>query len=258
MANNQSGVNAHTIVANGRITVPSGRNLLNESTRTLMPSQGALAYGEDTILLYYGDDTDWLLLAAGGIGPTGPTGPNNGVTGATGASITGPTGSAGIGITGPTGGAGQSITGPTGSAGIGITGPTGSAGVISNFANFYALMPGDNSATIAPGTAISFPELGPTSATTITSVSATQIQLASIGTYFVSWQASITEAGQLQLALNGAGIASTVVGRATGTSQIVGSTMITTSTTNSLLTVINPAGNSTALTMTVIAGGTHQ
>ena len=87
MANNQSGVNAHTIVANGRITVPSGRNLLNESTRTLMPSQGALAYGEDTILLYYGDDTDWLLLAAGGIGPTGPTGPNNGVTGATGIAL---------------------------------------------------------------------------------------------------------------------------------------------------------------------------
>lgn len=255
MANNQSGVNAHTIVANGRITVPSGRNLLNESTRTLMPSQGALAYGEDTILLYYGDDTDWLLLAAGGIGPTGPTGPNNGVTGATGASITGPTGSAGIGITGPTGGAGQSITGPTGSAGIGITGPTGPSSVTSNFANFFALMPGDNAATIAVGAAVQFPQNGPTSATTITRSSVTQIQLATIGTYMVSWQASVTEAGQLQLAINGTGLPDTVVGRATGTSQIVGSTMITTSTINSLLTVINPVGNSTALTITPIAGG---
>ncbi len=49
----------------------------------------------------------------------------------------------------------------------------------------------------------------------------------------------------------------TLVGRATGTSQIVGHTMINTILPNSLLSIINPSGNSTALTVTTIAGGTH-
>jgi len=52
-------------------------------------------------------------------------------------------------------------------------------------------------------------------------------------------------------------LAYTVVGRATGTSQLVGTTLITTTKTNSILTVRNPAGNSTALTITPQAGGTR-
>ena len=68
---------------------------------------------------------------------------------------------------------------------------------------------------------------------------------------------SIDEAGQLILTLNGDDLAYTVVGRATGTSQIVGMAIVNTSTVNSLLTVRNSAGNSTALTITPIAGGTR-
>ncbi|MPM69114.1 hypothetical protein SDC9_116058 [bioreactor metagenome] len=71
----------------------------------------------------------------------------------------------------------------------------------------------------------------------------------------------MTEAGQLILTLDSGGgavdLAYTVVGRATGTSQIVGTALVNTSVVNSILTVRNPAGNSTALTITPIAGGTR-
>jgi len=69
------------------------------------------------------------------------------------------------------------------------------------------------------------------------------------------FQASISEAGQLVLTLNGTELTYTVVGRATGTSQIVGMYFVTTSSVNSLLTVRNPTGNPAALTMTPVAGG---
>ncbi|MDF2596165.1 MAG: collagen triple helix repeat protein, partial [Clostridia bacterium] len=48
-----------------------------------------------------------------------------------------------------------------------------------------------------------------------------------------------------------------VVGRATGTSQIVGMALVETSAINSILTVRNPAGNPAALTITPLAGGTR-
>ena len=68
----------------------------------------------------------------------------------------------------------------------------------------------------------------------------------------------VSEAGQLILTLNGADLAYTVVGRATGTSDIiVGLSIITTTAVNSTLTVRNPAGNATALTFTPLAGGTR-
>lgn len=71
------------------------------------------------------------------------------------------------------------------------------------------------------------------------------------------FQVNVGEAGQLLLTLDGASLAYTVVGRATGTSQIVGMAIVTTSTINSVLTVRNPADNSTALTITPLAGGTQ-
>ena len=61
----------------------------------------------------------------------------------------------------------------------------------------------------------------------------------------------------MELKLNGDPLAYTVVERATGTSQIVGLAILTTTTINSVLTVRNPADNSTALTITPLAGGTQ-
>jgi hypothetical protein len=117
-------------------------------------------------------------------------------------------------------------------------------------------MPLDNAATVAPGTAVSFPNSGPQSGS-ITNLSASTFQLADIGTYRVTFTVSVTEPGQLELTLNGTPIAYTVVGRATGTSQIVGDSLVTVAATNSVLAVENPSSESTALTVTPLAGGTE-
>lgn len=127
---------------------------------------------------------------------------------------------------------------------------------ITTFAEFYALMPGDNSATVAAGSPVEFPQDGPSNGI-VTRTSATQFNIPAIGIYLVHWQVSVEEAGQLILQINGSDIASSVVGRATGTSQIVGNTMITTTETNSVLRVVNPSGNPVALTITPTAGGTR-
>ena len=122
------------------------------------------------------------------------------------------------------------------------------------YSNFYALMGPDNSSTVAVNTPIFFPQNGPTNGAA-TSLGAGLFNLPTVGCYEVDWVASITEAGQLSLAIGGISLPATVVGRAALVSQIVGHTLITTSAPNSVLSVINAPGNSTALTMTVIAGG---
>lgn len=195
--------------------------------------------------------------AAGAIGPPGPNG-NTGAAGAIGPSgSTGNTGATGaIGPPGPNGNTGA--TGPAGN--IGPTGATGAAGVggLIAFSDFFGLMPPDNAATVAVGADVSFPQDGPISpGAAIARIGASSFSLSAIGTYQVTFQVSVSEAGQLDLTLNSAELAYTVVGRATGTSQIVGVFLVTTTVTNSVLTVRNPAGNSTALTITPLAGGTN-
>jgi len=150
-------------------------------------------------------------------------------------------------------------TGPTGPSGgpIGHTGPQGEPGDTLDFADFYALMPPDNSATVAPGTDVSFPQDGPNSGTGISRINASSFNLSEIGTYQILFQVSVSEAGQLILTLNGLDLEYTVVGRATGTSQIIGMAIVTTSSVDSVLTVRNPAGNAVALTITPLAGGTR-
>lgn len=121
----------------------------------------------------------------------------------------------------------------------GPQGPQGPAGGILGYADFYALMPPDNSATVAPGT------------------DASSFNLTEIGTYQVLFQVSVTEAAQLILTLNGADLDYTVVGRATGVSQITGIAIVETTSVDSILTVRNPAGNASAITITPLAGGTR-
>ncbi|MBQ8395084.1 MAG: collagen-like protein [Clostridia bacterium] len=194
----------------------------------------------------------------GETGPVGPAGPQ-GIQGETGP--VGPAGPQGIqGETGPVGPAGpqgiQGETGPVGPAGPqGIQGETGPAGGVLSFADFYALMPPDNAATVAPGTDVSFPQDGPNSGADITRLGADSFELGPIGTYQILFQVSVTEAGQLILTLNGEDLPYTVAGRATGTSQIVGMALVETTTENSVLTVRNPEGTAAALTITPLAGG---
>ncbi|MBO4854358.1 MAG: collagen-like protein [Oscillospiraceae bacterium] len=190
----------------------------------------------------------------GATGPVGPQGP---------AGETGPAGPQGpIGATGPTGPQGPAgATGPVGPQGpvgeTGPTGPQGSAGGVLNYADFYALMPPDNAATVAPGTDVSFPQNGPNSGAGIARTGASSFNLSLIGVYQILFEVSVDEAGQLLLTLNGADLAYTVVGRATGASQIVGMAIIETTTVDSILTVRNPAGSAAALTITPLAGGTR-
>lgn len=196
-------------------------------------------------------------------GPMGPQGPQGvpgprGPQGAQGPQgpqgNPGPRGLQGLtGATGPQGPQGpQGLTGPTGA-----TGPAGAPGGVLGFADFYALMPGDNAATVAPGTDVSFPQDGANSATGIIRTSASSFTLSQAGTYQVLFNIPVTEPGQLVLTLNGADVESTVVGRATGTTDIIGMSIITTTQANSVLTVRNPAGNAETLTITPLAGGTR-
>ncbi|MBA2368517.1 MAG: collagen-like protein [Candidatus Protochlamydia sp.] len=150
--------------------------------------------------------------------------------------------------------------GPVGQPGpAGPIGPSGLGGII-DFADFFALMPPDNATTVAVGGDVDFPQDGPSSGSgliTRSGISIDSFNLAEIGIYQVFFQVSATEAGQLILTLNGAELPYTVVGRATGTSQIIGMALVETTVSNSILTVRNPAGNSTALTITPFAGGTR-
>ena len=197
----------------------------------------------------------------GETGPVGPAGPQ-GIQGEVGP--VGPAGPQGIqGEVGPVGPAGpqgiqgiQGETGPVGPEGPqGIQGEQGPAGGVLSFADFYALMPPDNAATVAAGTDVSFPQDGPNSGTDITRLGADSFQLGPIGTYQIFFEVSVTEAGQLILTLNGADLPYTVVGRATGTSQIIGMALVETTAENSVLTVRNPEGTAEALTITPLAGG---
>jgi hypothetical protein len=126
-------------------------------------------------------------------------------------------------------------------------------------------MPPDNAATVGAGIAVQFPENGPSSGVIARRsgsgyTEATEFVLPSIGTYSVSFSVSVNEPGQLAVALNsGSGMVElpyTVYGRATGTSQIAGDALVTTTAAGSTVEVRNPAGNTPALTITPLAGGT--
>ena len=195
----------------------------------------------------------------GEVGPQGPQGLQGEV---------GPQGPQGLqGEAGPQGPQGlQGEVGPQGPQGLqgevgpqgpqGLQGLQGEPGGVLSYADFYALMPPDNAATVALGADVSFPQNGPIANTNITRTSDSSFTLINAGAYQVLFEVSVDEPGQLVLTLNGAELPYTVVGRATGTSQIVGMAIIETTAENSVLTVRNPTGNATALTVTPLAGGT--
>jgi hypothetical protein len=163
------------------------------------------------------------------------------------------------GPAGPQGSKGdRGATGASGEAGKagkeGEVGPPGPPSP-SGYAEFFALMPPDNAATVAAGSPVQFPQNGPQAGGIARSGPGTFV-LPDAGTYRVSFVVSVTEAGQLELTRNGLELAYTVNGRATGTSEITGEALVT-ATAGDVISVINPAGNPTALTITPLAGGTH-
>ena len=208
-------------------------------------------FDDNTCKRHPGNDCDCPEHSCFCCCPPGPQGPQG---------IQGPVGPAGpqgpIGPQGPQGEPGP--TGPQGAVGpAGPIGPQGPAGGVLGFADFYALMPTDNPDPIVAGADVSFPQNGPTSATSITRASATSFTLADPGVYQVLFQVSATEGGQLVLTLNGEELPYTVVGRETGATQIVGIALVETTVADSLLTVRNPEGTGDPLTLTPNAGGTE-
>lgn len=140
-----------------------------------------------------------------------------------------------------------------GSMFFGLTAGTGNPG------------PTDYAATVAPKTAagtgrVPFPQDGPSDGN-IVRVDGSSFTLPDIGTYLVTFRVHTTEPGQLQLELNGADLAETAAGNMNPTAgghPIVGNALITTNVINSVLAVINPTGNTPALTITPADGAsTH-
>ena len=123
-----------------------------------------------------------------------------------------------------------------------------------NYQDFYALMPSDNVATVPINGAIEFPQTA-ISNSIITRTSPSAFNLPDIGTYEISFQASIQEQTQLGIFLNGVLLSSSVVGRSTGTTQIVGTSLVTTSIVNSVLSINNLGF--VAITLAPNAGGTN-
>ena len=193
-------------------------------------------------------------------GPQGPEGPQGiqgpqgepGPAGATGA--TGPQGP--IGLTGPAGPQGvQGETGPQGPAGPqGATGPQGPAGSFLGYADFYALMPPDNDAAVAPGEDVAFPEQSFIGSTSITRATDSSFTLAEAGTYLVIFNAAVSEAAQLVLTIDGTELSYTVSGNASAPSRITGVSVIS-AEAGSVLTVRNPASAASPVTLTPNAGG---
>jgi len=121
-------------------------------------------------------------------------------------------------------------------------------------------MPPDNAATVAAGAPVEFPRNGPALGA-ITRLTAGEFLLSSVGTYSIDFSVSVNEPGQLVIALDSGGVTTelpyTAYGRATGTSQISGDALLTTTVANSTIELRNPKGNTPALTITPLAGGTQ-
>lgn len=164
-----------------------------------------------------------------------------------------------VGVAGPLGAPG--LAGAAGTAGLsgipgipGVPGIPGAPGLL-DFSDFFALMAPNNGGMILGGSAIEFPNVGSTTGVIIPTSPSTFL-LPIIGTYLVQFQVDVLAAAQLQIRLNGIPLAETVVGRATGTTQIIGITLVTTTTAGSMLEVINPPTNA-PLTIPPGDGGTH-
>jgi hypothetical protein len=136
---------------------------------------------------------------------------------------------------------------------------------------FYGLTAGtgnpsttDYAATIAVKTSagtgrVPFPRNGPTFG--ISRVDASSFTLPNISTYEIIFKVHTTEPGQLQLEVDGTDLPETVAADQNPTSGghvIIGNAFVTTTGINTVLAVVNPVGNSTALTVTPADGAsTH-
>jgi hypothetical protein len=142
---------------------------------------------------------------------------------------------------------------------------SGGAPIAPNLAEFYGLTsgtgnggPNDYAATVGVGTPVVFPR-------TNVVIGSTPITLGALGatftvhvagTYRIFFRVHTTEPGQLQLTQNGTALAYTTVANMNPTAgghPIVGDSFVT-AATGDVFAVLNPIGNSTALTITPADG----
>ena len=140
----------------------------------------------------------------------------------------------------------------------------------SAFGDFYGLTAGtgngsgtDYAATIAVHTGagtgrVPFPRLNTSfGSVATTTASGTAFTLPNIGVYRVTFKVHTTEPGELQLELNGTALPYTTTANMNPTAGghlIMGTYYVTTVAPNATLAVINPAGNTPALTITPADG----
>jgi hypothetical protein len=148
-----------------------------------------------------------------------------------------------------------------------IVGAAGASGP-SNSAMFYGLTAGtgnstttDYATTVAVKTSVGtgrvpFPRAGPNSGIASSTTSSGAFLIPAVGTYRVDFSVGATGGNQLQLELNGVDQFATVVGDNTSPNRTNGVSLITTVVPNSILAVINPAGNSPAFSITPANGAT--
>ena len=121
-------------------------------------------------------------------------------------------------------------------------------------------MPGDNAATVQIGGAIHFPKTDVANSS-ITSFGTSSFILPEPATYEITFQVSVSEPTQLGIVITSFPgdpstlVPSSVVGRSTGSSQIMGSSLITTFVPNTFLSIVNLGFS--AIAMTPNAGGTN-
>lgn len=135
---------------------------------------------------------------------------------------------------------------PTTPACVGPQGPPGQP----EFAEFFALMPPDNAATVGLGEDVDFPNDGPEDGG-ITRTSPDEFQIAEAGTYRVSFIVPVDESGALGIMVNTVLQNYALFGRAAGSSPISGDALLDLQA-GSIISVRNFSG---PLTITPNAGG---
>ena len=116
-------------------------------------------------------------------------------------------------------------------------------------------MPPDNATGIAPGADVEFPNTGEILGSSITKIDDTTFNIADVGVYLIIFNVTTTEAGQVDLTVNGTELPYTVVGNAGGNSQITGVSLVKIDTENSTITVRNPATSTDSITLTRASTG---
>ena len=161
----------------------------------------------------------------------------------------------------------QGLDGPQNAVGTQGFQGLGGLGFVPAVARFYGMTAGtgnptttDYAATVAVGTAVPFPRIDFTTGG-IVHASPTSFTLPAAGLYKVQWIVQTDEPGQLQLVLNGSIVQfQTTVGNQNATiggHQICGNAYVAIIVTSDI-SVISPAGNSTALTITPASGSSTE